>query len=116
MVGRFQDGWLRVIWKGNKSGCAWEYGIRVGWMGKYMSVMWGWGGRDGVWRGTGCVCYLLEVTEGCSCQINIMQCTLQCVPCICFTRVDSSISKEKFTSPPKYLLVLQTMGETIFNQ
>ena len=33
MVARFQDGWLHVIWKWNKSICAWEYGIRVGWVG-----------------------------------------------------------------------------------
>ena len=26
MVGRFQDGWLHVIWKWNKSVCAREYG------------------------------------------------------------------------------------------
>ena len=29
MVGRFHDGWLRVIWKWNKSVCAWEMGL--GW-------------------------------------------------------------------------------------
>ena len=37
MVARFQDGWLHVIWKWNKSICAWEYGIRVGWIGKSTS-------------------------------------------------------------------------------
>ena len=40
----------------------------------------GWGcGRDGVWRGTGavvCIC-LLEVPEGCSCQVNVLQSTLE---------------------------------------
>ena len=36
----FQDGWLHVIWKWNKSVSAWEYGIMVGVDGKtYMSVM-----------------------------------------------------------------------------
>ena len=30
-------------------------------------------GRDGVWSGTGCC--LLEVPEGCSFQVNILQCT-----------------------------------------
>ena len=36
MVGWFQDGWLRNIWKWKKSVCAWEYGIivRVGWMAR----------------------------------------------------------------------------------
>ena len=38
-------------------------------------------GRDGVWRGgggrDGGVCCLLEVPEGCSCQINILQWTLE---------------------------------------
>ena len=34
MVDRFHDAWLQVIWKWNKSVYAWEYGIRVGWMGK----------------------------------------------------------------------------------
>ena len=32
MDGWFQDGWLCVTWKWNKSVCTWEYGIRVGWM------------------------------------------------------------------------------------
>ena len=26
--------WLHVIWKWNKSMCAWECGIRMGWVGK----------------------------------------------------------------------------------
>ena len=49
MDGRFQDGWLHVIWKWNKSICAWEYGIRVGWMG-YKSMM----GEGGGVVGMGC--------------------------------------------------------------
>ena len=77
MVARFQDGWLHVIWKWNKSICAWEYGIRVGWVGK--STNQGWGcGSDGVWRGRGGGVYcLLEVPEGCNCQVNVLQCTLK---------------------------------------
>ena len=35
--GWFQDGWLHVIWKWNKSICAWECGIMMGWMGKTTS-------------------------------------------------------------------------------
>ena len=61
--------------------CAWEYGIRVGWMRKkYKSMM----GEGGVWQGRGVegdrgggVCCLLEVAEGCSCQVNVLQCTLK---------------------------------------
>ena len=39
-------------------------------------------GRDGVWRGTvpdrgGGVCCQLEVPDGCSCQVNVLQCTLE---------------------------------------
>ena len=47
-------------------------------MGK--STIQGWGcGRDGVWRGTGwwCVLVILEVPEGCNCQVNVLQCTLK---------------------------------------
>ena len=33
-------------------------------------------GRDGVWRGGGGVCCQL-VPVGCSCQVNVMQCTLE---------------------------------------
>ena len=38
--GRFQDGWLHVIWKWNKSVCAWKYGIRVGGWGKVVFEVW----------------------------------------------------------------------------
>ena len=54
MDGRFQDGWLRVIWKWNKSICTWEYWIRMGG-----------------------ACCLLEVPEGSSCQVNVLKCTLE---------------------------------------
>ena len=62
MDGQFQDGWLHVIWKWNKSICAWEYGIMVGWIGKVqVNDGGGWGcGRHGLWRGTGvvvCIAY-----------------------------------------------------------
>ena len=30
-----------------------------------------------MWRGSGGVCCLLEVPQGCSCQVNILQCTLE---------------------------------------
>ena len=39
--GWFQDGWLHVIWKWNKSMCAWECGIRMGWVGKSTIQCWG---------------------------------------------------------------------------
>ena len=72
MDGWFQDGWLRVIWKWNKSVCAWEYWIRVGCIHEenYRSRR-----VDGDTGGG--VCCLLEVPEGCSCQVNILQCTLE---------------------------------------
>ena len=37
-------------------------------------------GRDGIWRGAGVgggVCCLMEVPEGCSCLVNVLQCTLE---------------------------------------
>ena len=35
-------------------------------------------GRVGVWRGRGGGVYcLLEVPEGCNCQVNVLQCTLK---------------------------------------
>ena len=72
MVGWFQAGWLCVIWKWNKSVCAWECGVDGE---KYRSVVCG---RDMVWRGAvGGVCCLLDVPEGCSYQVNIRQCTLE---------------------------------------
>ncbi|KAK2171400.1 hypothetical protein NP493_1072g01008 [Ridgeia piscesae] len=39
----------------------------------------GWGyGRDGCGGGRGGgVCCLLEVSEGCSCQVNVLQCTFE---------------------------------------
>ena len=47
---------------------------------KYKSMM----GRVGVWCGQGVegdrgdgVCCLLEVPEGCSCQVNVLQCILE---------------------------------------
>ena len=60
MDGRFQDGWLNVIWKWNKSICAWEYGIRLGYRWVIVQV------NDG---GGGVYC-LLEVPERCNCQVN----------------------------------------------
>ena len=31
-----------------------------------------------MWRGTGGgVCCLLEVSEGCNCQVNVLQCTIE---------------------------------------
>ena len=70
LVGRFQDGWLRVIWKWNKSLCL---GIRdyggVDWK-KHQHVLLKLGGirkkKEGGGGGGagGCV---LEVPEGCSC-------------------------------------------------
>ena len=56
----------------------WDYGGVDG--KKYRSVMRG----SVVGRGTGCgggqgggVCCLLEVPEGCNCQVNTLQCTLK---------------------------------------
>ena len=61
-------------------------GIRVFVLGSVGLGWGGWGkvqvsdgggwrcGRDGVWRGTGVV---VEVPEGCSCQVNVLQCTLE---------------------------------------
>ena len=43
--------------------------------------------------GQGVVCCLLEVPEGCSCQVNILQCIPEGVPGIYFTRIDSRTSK-----------------------
>ncbi|KAK2173075.1 hypothetical protein NP493_898g00016 [Ridgeia piscesae] len=62
MDGRFQDGWFHVIWKWNKSICAWNVGLGWGGWGKVqVNDGEGWGcGRDGVCRGTGvvvCVVY-----------------------------------------------------------
>ena len=62
VVGRFQDGWLHVIWKWNNGVCAWEYRIRVERVEKHRSVL-GEGGRCG--RGTGvvvCVVYWRYLT------------------------------------------------------
>ena len=77
MVGRFQDGWLCVIWKWNKSVCAWEY---------CRSVM---GGVDG--DRCGGVCCLLEVPERCSCQVNILQCTFEGVQVVGINALDRSL-------------------------
>ena len=71
MDGRFQDGWLNVIWKWNKSICAWEYGIRLGYRWGIVQVNdgggWGWGVEGD--RGGGVYC-LLEVPERCNCHVN----------------------------------------------
>ena len=77
MVARFQDGWLHVIWKWNKSICAWEYGIRVGWVGKVQIKGGGVVGMGCVGGRGGGVYWLLEVPEGCNCQVNVLQCTLK---------------------------------------
>ena len=41
--------------------CAWECGIRMGWVGKSTIQCWGmmWCGRDGMWRGAGVVGYVV---------------------------------------------------------
>ena len=83
MVARFQDGWLHVIWKWNKSICAWEYGIRVGWVGKSTNqgvVGMGCGGGRG-----GGVYWLLHYQSygkkiNTSCQLSP---TNTCAPCSC---------------------------------
>ena len=84
MGGRFQDGWLRVIWKWNKSICAWECGIGWGGWGKVQVndgegvgvVGMGCGGGQG-----GGVCCLMGVPEGCSCQVNVLQCRGKYINC-----------------------------------
>ena len=74
MVARFQDGWLHVIWKWNKSICGGVDGE------KYKSMMGEGGGVVGMGcgggRGGGVYC-LLEVPEGCNCQVNVLQCTIE---------------------------------------
>ena len=47
---------------------------------KYKSMMWDGGGVVGAGCGGGRgggVCCLLEVPEGCSCQVTVLQCTLE---------------------------------------
>ena len=77
MVARFQDGWLHVNWKWNKSIVLGNMGIGWGGWGKVqikgggvvgMGCGGGWGGG---------VYWLLEVPEGCNCQVNVLQCTLK---------------------------------------
>ena len=70
MVGFMLSGsGLRVFVLGNM-GLGW-----AGWGKVQVNDGGGWGcGRDGVWgdRGGG-VCCLLEMPEGCSCQVNVLQ-------------------------------------------
>ena len=86
MDGLFQDGWLHVIWKWNKSICAWEYGIRVGWMRKVLvNEGGGWGcGRDGVGRGSGvvvCIAYWRCLKDACSTVLLFVERSCICSCC-----------------------------------
>ena len=94
MVARFQDGWLHVIWKWNKSICAWENGLGWGGWGKVQI-------KGGCVVGMGCgggrgggVYWLLEVPEGCNCQVNVLQCTLKGVETVVGKyKVDPDVSQ-----------------------
>ena len=116
---RFQDGWLHVIWKWNKSICAWEYG---GVDGESTSQWWG---RVGVWYGwrvegdrAGGVYCLLEVPEGCNCQVSVLQCTLVLViRRIVVSKYSCMICEILFASVYAYIALLNILfHHTVFTR